>query len=155
MVDLKNEEGSCDVKIWEWLLQLIQYLGADGMSSEESGVEVNDEGIAQKVYRVKIMPWRRNINQELAIIDKARLQDKDLYSEAGAKPVPRKSSEQNEASSSQPVCDLPSPFMMICGLIASTPISVTAHCEYPKNNSIGLSMLQPKANECGNVVDTM
>ena len=107
MVDLKNEEGSCDVKIWEWLLQLIQYLGVDGMSSEESGVEVNDEGIAQKVYRVKIMPWRRNINQELAIIDKARLQDKDLYSEAGAKPVPRKRSEQNEASSRQPVCDLP------------------------------------------------
>jgi hypothetical protein len=110
MVDLKNEEGSCDVKIWEWLLQLIQYLGADGMSSEESGVEVNDEGIAQKVYRVKIMPWRRNINQELAIIDKARLQDKDLYSEAGAKPVPRKRSEQNEASSRQPVCDLPRSF---------------------------------------------
>jgi hypothetical protein len=45
MVKLKNEKGSCNVRIWEWLLKLIEYLGADGMSSEVSGVEINDEGI--------------------------------------------------------------------------------------------------------------
>jgi hypothetical protein len=39
------------------LLKLIKYLGADSMSSEESGVEINDEGVVQKVYQVKIMPW--------------------------------------------------------------------------------------------------
>src|SRR3981189_2557026 len=107
MVELKNEEGSCDVKIWEWLLQLIKYLGADGMSSEESGVEVNDEGIVEKVYRVKIMPWQRIIDQELAISDKARLQDKDLYWEAGGRPGPRNASEQRRFSSRQPLCNLP------------------------------------------------
>jgi hypothetical protein len=88
MVEVKNEEESCNVGIWEWLLKLIEYLGADGMSSEESGVEINDKGIVQKVYWVKIMTWERNINQELTIIDKADLQDKDLYLEARAKSVP-------------------------------------------------------------------
>jgi hypothetical protein len=110
MIELKNEEGSCDVKIWEWLLELIKYLGADSTSSEESGVKINDKGIAQKVYRVKMMPWRRNINQELAIINKARLQDRDLYSEAGSKPVPRKRSEQNRTSSCQLLHELPRTF---------------------------------------------
>jgi hypothetical protein len=38
----------------------------------------------------------------------------------------------------------PDPFRMMCGLITSIPISVTAHFEYPKNNSIGLSVLQSK-----------
>jgi hypothetical protein len=107
MIELKKDEGANDVNIWEWLLKLVGHLGADGMSSEESGVEANEEGVPQKVYRVKIMPWRRNIDRELAIIDKARLQDKELYSDAGAKPVPRKRSEQNNESSREPVCDLP------------------------------------------------
>jgi hypothetical protein len=55
------------------LLKLIDYLGADGMSSEESGVEINDKGIVQKVYWVKIMSWQRNIDQELTIIEKVHL----------------------------------------------------------------------------------
>jgi hypothetical protein len=110
MIRLKNEEGSNDVTIWEWLLSLVEYLGADGMSSEESGVEANDEGIVQKVYRVNIMVWRRNIDHEVAIIDKTRLQDKDLYSDAGAKPVARKRSDQNGTSNRPPVCELPRAF---------------------------------------------
>jgi hypothetical protein len=48
MVELKKEEGSCNVGIWEWLLKLVKYLEADDMSSEESGVEINDKGIVQK-----------------------------------------------------------------------------------------------------------
>jgi hypothetical protein len=50
MIKLKNEEGSCNVGIWGWLLKLIEYLGADGMSSEESGAEINNKGMVQKVY---------------------------------------------------------------------------------------------------------
>ena len=110
MIEIKKDEGAGNVKIWEWLLKLIEYLGADGMSSEKSGVKANEEGIVQKIYQVKIMPWWRNIDRELVIINGARLQDEDLYSDVGAKPITRKHSEQNGKSNCEPVCDLPRAF---------------------------------------------
>ncbi|KAH7917377.1 hypothetical protein BV22DRAFT_979951, partial [Leucogyrophana mollusca] len=70
-----GEEEAADAMVWEWLKDIVERLGEDGMSSEESSVE--DE--VDVVLRTKIMPWRRDISRELAIIDKQRLLDNDIY----------------------------------------------------------------------------
>jgi hypothetical protein len=67
MVQLKREEGATDVAAWKWMEQLLQYLGEDGMSSDESDVEGE---LDTTVFRVKTMLWRCNIDRELDIIDK-------------------------------------------------------------------------------------
>ncbi|KAF8588257.1 hypothetical protein K439DRAFT_1335653, partial [Ramaria rubella] len=54
-----------DLVIWEWLQRLVQLLGTDRMSSEESG----EEGDLEDVLRVKTIPWCRDLEKELAIID--------------------------------------------------------------------------------------
>ncbi|KAF8580840.1 hypothetical protein K439DRAFT_1355901, partial [Ramaria rubella] len=55
-----------NVVIWEWLQRLVQLLGMEGMSSEESG----KEGDLEDVLQVKTIPWRRDLEKELAIIDR-------------------------------------------------------------------------------------
>jgi hypothetical protein len=77
-------------------------------------------------------------------IDKVHIQDKDLYSEARAKPVPWSAVSSTEQVATNHSVIHPGPFIMMHGLITSMPISVTAHFEYPKNNYIGLSVLQSK-----------
>jgi hypothetical protein len=147
MVKLKNEEGCCDVWIWEWFLKLIKYIEADGMSSEESGVEINDKGIVQKVYWVKIMPWWRNINQELTIINKACLQERACTQKLGQSLFCRSAVSRMEQVATNHSVIFPGPFTTTCGLITSMLISATTHFEYPKNNSIGSSVLLSRV-EC-------
>ena len=85
-VDLKKEQDADDLGIWEWLLSLLEVLGEDGMSSEESDIDVRT---GMEVYYCKKMPWRRNVDREMGLIDKERVQDKKVYSRRGAKPVVR------------------------------------------------------------------
>ena len=59
---IQTAEG--DLHIWQWLENLIEYLGSNGMSSKDM-----DIGIDRK-YRVKILLWRRNMDQYLELIDK-------------------------------------------------------------------------------------
>ena len=59
---IRTAEG--DLHIWQWLENLIEYLGSNGMSSEDT-----DIGIDRK-YRVKILLWRHNMDQYLELIDK-------------------------------------------------------------------------------------
>ena len=59
---IRTAEGN--LHIWQWLGNLIEYLGSNGMSSEDT-----DIGIDRK-YRVKILLWRRNMDQYLELIDK-------------------------------------------------------------------------------------
>ena len=56
IIELKRASNSGDLKVWEWLFRVLEYLGVDGMSSKESSVENN-----QVVYQVKIMAWWRDI----------------------------------------------------------------------------------------------
>ncbi|KAF8592245.1 hypothetical protein K439DRAFT_1324844, partial [Ramaria rubella] len=58
--------SSSDLVIWEWLQRLVQLLGTDGMSSEESG----KEGDLEDVLQVKTIPWHCDLEKELAIIDR-------------------------------------------------------------------------------------
>lgn len=43
----------------------------------------------ETVYRMKVLPWRREMDQTMDIIDEARVADADLYSAAGSKPAKR------------------------------------------------------------------
>ena len=82
IIELKRASNSGDLKVWEWLFRVLEYLGVDGMSSEESSVENN-----RVVYRVKIMAWRRDITDCLNMIDKQRHLIPGLFSNSGSKGV--------------------------------------------------------------------
>ena len=66
MIEVKTaaKNAETEVKIWQWLLSLLQWYGAEGMSSDETSVE----GL-EVVYRVKILLWRRNIDKYLDLVD--------------------------------------------------------------------------------------
>jgi hypothetical protein len=96
VIDIKESEGASDTPIWEWLRRLIKTLGEEGTSSDESEV---DEQTGQTIYRVHKMPWRRNVEIEISMVDKLRFHDKDLFSNKGSKPLPRTRSDRNQESS--------------------------------------------------------
>lgn len=58
------KRGNTEGAVWKWLSEVVKELGPDGMSSDES-----DEEDLMPVFRVKPMPWRRDISKELQIID--------------------------------------------------------------------------------------
>jgi hypothetical protein len=82
-IDLKSLDGADDVVIWEWIHQVLLKLGDGGMSSDESDIDKNTD---MNLYHIKSLPWRRNLDIVMGMIDKQRLKDKDLYSAQGAKP---------------------------------------------------------------------
>ena len=89
--------------IWRWLLALLQWYGAEGMSSDETSVE----GM-ETVYRVKILVWRRDIDTYLDYIDFERKHPtQGLFSRSGATPTKRIRSEENIISARTPVPGLP------------------------------------------------
>ncbi|KAF8576074.1 hypothetical protein K439DRAFT_1368176, partial [Ramaria rubella] len=45
IIVLKSADSESDLVIWEWLQRLVQLLGMDGMSSEESGEEGDLEDV--------------------------------------------------------------------------------------------------------------
>ena len=59
---IRTAEG--DLHIWQWLENLIEYLGSNGMSSEDTDIGIN------RKYCIKILLWRRNMDQYLKLIDK-------------------------------------------------------------------------------------
>ena len=83
---------------------LIKLLGEDGMSSDES--EVDDE-LGVLVFRPKEMPWRPDVEKVMAIIDKQRMVDRDIYSLKGAKPGPRSRNKKKGKSRRRPPAGLP------------------------------------------------
>ncbi len=51
--EVKRDEEQAE--IWGFLFDLVDLLGADGMSSDES--DLDDDGVTE-IGKVKIMPWR-------------------------------------------------------------------------------------------------
>lgn len=92
--------------VWEWLGNVIKTLGHDGMSSEESDIEEDIE----VVLRVKKMPWRRDINKELHLIDSARLHAPKKFGAQGSKPMRRYRGSDNQVTNRAVVQGLPSTF---------------------------------------------
>jgi hypothetical protein len=94
-----NEE----IEIWQWLQLVLKTLGPDGTSSEESGVE--DE--IEIVYSVKPLPWRRDIDKELEVVDSTRIHAPNPFAPQGSKPVRRRRGACDLASTRDPVKFLP------------------------------------------------
>jgi len=86
MIDLKKEDDAEDVEIWGWLLGLLERLGEDGMSSEESNIDMRT---GMEVYYTRRMPWCRGVDREMKLIDDQRFKDKQVYTRKGAKPATR------------------------------------------------------------------
>lgn len=70
---MEDDTSGLDLQTAEWLLNMVQYMGKDGMSSEESE---EDELTKTVTLHVKEMPHRRPIIRELNFIDKQRIVDK-------------------------------------------------------------------------------
>ena len=95
----KGSEGALDLPAWQWLLKVVDTLGVDGASSEESDCE---ESI-RTIYRTKKMPWRRrDLSDVLSIVDDERLIDKTIYHSQGSKPVPRQRERNRGPESRRP-----------------------------------------------------
>lgn len=72
---------------WKWLDSLLELLGRDGMSSDES---VDENGRhTEAIFRVKVMPWRSEMGEQLDFIDRERLQDEAILDGRGSKPIKR------------------------------------------------------------------
>lgn len=84
-MELNSPSNASEVKIWEWLSKVLDHLGVDGMSSEESEEENN-----RIVFRVKIMYWRRDMMQYLDLIDAQRQKVPGLFSNSGSKGVDKR-----------------------------------------------------------------
>ncbi|KAI5983878.1 hypothetical protein EDC04DRAFT_2616005 [Pisolithus marmoratus] len=78
-----------DVELWQWLSDIIDHLGTDGMSSEDS-----EEEDMQTVFRVH----------------DSKHKDWSISSPKGAKPVKHIRPSNPFPSARQPVCDLPATF---------------------------------------------
>ncbi|KAI6102098.1 hypothetical protein F5141DRAFT_1065614 [Pisolithus sp. B1] len=52
--------GTRDKEVWQWLSDIVDHLGTDGMSSEDS-----EEEDTQTIFQVCGVPWRREIDKEL------------------------------------------------------------------------------------------
>jgi hypothetical protein len=55
IIELRADDDESDVAIWKWLRDVLQILGAEGMSTDESGVDDDDFNV---IYRVTIKAWR-------------------------------------------------------------------------------------------------
>ena len=84
-INLRKETGARDLRVWEYIKKLLVHLTPDGMSSDETTVV--DHRVA---YYIKIIPWRREeVGEIMAILENARIDDKDLWDTRGGKPFPR------------------------------------------------------------------
>jgi len=97
----KDRDG--DLGVWKWLLELLQRYGSDGMSSDDT-----DTGDSiGTTYRVKILLWRRNVDEYVQMINDERKMLADVFSASGAKPVTRVRSPENTKSDRGPPTELP------------------------------------------------
>ena len=104
----KGAENALDLGAWQFLLSVVETLGTDGTSSDES--ECEDD--IHTVFKTKRMPWRRrDLSDKLKIADDERLLDKTIYHSQGSKPVPRqRESDRGPVSGRGPPSNLPRVF---------------------------------------------
>ncbi|KAG1779844.1 hypothetical protein EV702DRAFT_1043718 [Suillus placidus] len=77
--------GKDDQAVWAYLQSLVETLGKDGMSSDESE---HEDGEVQ-VFHLKKMPWRADVDHEMHIIDQQRLAGAANFTPRGSKPAKR------------------------------------------------------------------
>ena len=104
-----------DKKQWKQFLQIIETLGKEGMSSDESASE---ESTHCSCYRVSILPWRCDFNGIMDKIDAERWSPRSGYSARGSRPTPRHRQDRVDSlddaddlvSHRKPISGLPAPF---------------------------------------------
>ncbi|CAK5265553.1 unnamed protein product [Mycena citricolor] len=86
-IALKESEGADDLATWERLLEILDLLGAGGMSEEEEFNSL-DNGAKVRKYIVKLCVWREPLIVDyMSIIDKQTSRFQALHN--GTKPAPR------------------------------------------------------------------
>lgn len=83
ILQVKTRGGSDDVAVWEWLGNMLDWLGQEGTSSDES-----EEGAIEVLFRVKLVPWRRPMDKYLDLIDGMRVTE-PIFPPQGSKPQRR------------------------------------------------------------------
>ncbi len=66
--------------LWKFFCNLLDTLGAEGMSSDETDIE-NVE--YERVFRLKVMFWRRDLSKHFGYLDQFR-DDPDFFSTRGS-----------------------------------------------------------------------
>jgi hypothetical protein len=94
-----------DIAIWGWLRDVVGRLGYEGMSSDESS---DDDEV--DMYHTKRLPWRRNIDKELELIDSLRRKEANAFAPQGSKPIKRTRGDRNIESLRGPRKGLPRAF---------------------------------------------
>ena len=102
-VGCKEAEGAPDLRHWEWLKTMIETLGDEGMSSEES--DTDDFG--RVIYRPKKLLWRRKMENELTLLDKEYLRVAKTKARSGPVPAQRRRAIGNAVSVREPAKGLP------------------------------------------------
>lgn len=104
---LKREKGELDLPAWERLLESLERLGKDGMSSEEEGEYEEELGQVTPIFWVKLCAWRADqLNDGMRWIDnQAKLLRKQRR---GAQAMPRKPSKTGAVGNAEPPKGLPS-----------------------------------------------
>lgn len=105
LLDDRTATGKDDQAVWAYLHSIVETLGKDGMSSDESEHEDGDV----QVFRLKTMPWRADFSNELQIIDEQRLVGAATFTPRGSKPAKR-FRNANRESSRQAIEGLPRAF---------------------------------------------
>lgn len=67
-IELKERNGAADLTSWKWLQSLIENLGEEGMSSDES-----DRDMYGSFVLAKRMPWRRECESYMDVLDEEHL----------------------------------------------------------------------------------
>ena len=79
-----------DLKTWKYLLDVVETLGPDSTSSDESECDNNNDKIYYSTLKTKRMLWRhRDLSNMLEIVDNQHLLDKMTHGSAGCRPVLR------------------------------------------------------------------
>ncbi|KAJ7112189.1 hypothetical protein C8R44DRAFT_741895 [Mycena epipterygia] len=103
-IEIKRAEGiATDIETWERLLEMLEHLGPQGMSSEEEDeVEVDDAKVF--IYRVKLCIWR-----EPLVVEYLRFVDAQtaLFKKHQRGPTPASRIRNGACGSSKAPCGLP------------------------------------------------
>ncbi|PIL35884.1 hypothetical protein GSI_01544 [Ganoderma sinense ZZ0214-1] len=101
VIALHVGDPESDVAVWRFLEKVLDLLGPDSMSSEDTC-----DDLPETVFRVKVLEWRRPMDEHMEIIDKQHVLDRDLFSQQGSRPGKRLR-DSTVKSTREPVRRLP------------------------------------------------
>ncbi|PIL30395.1 hypothetical protein GSI_07581 [Ganoderma sinense ZZ0214-1] len=82
VIALHVGDSESDVAVWRFLEKVLDLLGPDGMSSEDTC-----DDLPETVFRVKVLEWRRPMDDHMAIIDNERLYNPDWLKAQNAQQI--------------------------------------------------------------------